>query len=50
MAKFVGLITIGLFGVMLADVWNNPGGVGAATNGAKGLETPLLNAMLGQTS
>lgn len=47
MAKFVTVIVIILFGVMLADMVANPGGTNAFFNGVGGLWATSTNAMLG---
>jgi hypothetical protein len=50
MGKWVALISLGLTGVIVADVLKNPAGTQAASQGAQGIEKPLLDAMLGATS
>ena len=46
-ASIASLIVIG---VIIADVLIHPAGTAAASQGAVGVETPALNALLGTTS
>lgn len=47
MGKWVGIVSLALMGVIIADVLKNPGGTQAASQGAQGIEKPVLDAMLG---
>jgi hypothetical protein len=47
---FFGLLTLGVVGVIFADLLIHPDGTQAAANGIVGIEKPGLNALLGKTS
>lgn len=46
----IGVVSLGLIGVIIADVLIHPSGTQAAANGLVAIEKPGLNAMLGSTS
>lgn len=46
----IGVVSLGLIGVIIADVLIHPSGTQAAANGIVAIEKPGLNAMLGTTS
>ena len=46
----IGVVSLGLIGVIIADVLIHPSGTRAAANGIVAIEKPGLNAMLGSTS
>lgn len=48
MAKFVTIVVIILFGIMLADMIANPAGTNSFFNGVGGLWSTSTNAMLGK--
>lgn len=48
--RIASLASLVVVGVILADIWHNPGGTQAASAGVAGVETPALNALLGQAS
>jgi hypothetical protein len=48
--SFLALCGVIVFGVILADFVHNASGTTAAANGVVAIETPALNALLGQTS
>lgn len=48
--SIVGVLTLGIFGVIIADLETHPAGTTAAANGIVAAEKPGLNALLGSTS
>lgn len=46
----VGVISLVIIGVILADIWTHPTGTQQAANGIVAVEKPGLNALLGKTS
>lgn len=50
MGKIIGMGVVIVVCIALADAWANAGGVSTALNGVRGVETPVINGMLGQAS
>lgn len=50
MSKFFGLLTLGIGGIIIADILIHPQGVTAASSGVANLQKPWLNALLGTSS
>lgn len=47
MSKFFGLLTLGIGGIIIADILIHPTGTAAATSGVANIQKPWLNALLG---
>ena len=50
MSKFVGVISLAIGGIIVADILIHPAGTKAATNGVTNASRPWLNALLGTPS
>lgn len=50
MNKFLDIVTLIVFGVMIADLVANPTGTSAVFQGASNLWSTSVNGMLGKTS
>ena len=50
MSKFVGILSLAIGGIIVADIIKNPKGTAAASAGVTNFTKPWLNALLGQPS
>lgn len=46
----IGLAALVVIGIIIADIWANPGGTSAAATGMATVLDPTYNALLGSTS
>ena len=47
MSKFIGIISLTIGGIIVADILTHPAGTAAASTGITNLSRPAFNALLG---